>query len=138
MSCGCDDKKEQYGQVRLDWGPSPLGGEHDMGGCPSSSVIDGPTPEEQARVAYSKRNMEQRAGNNPFMFEQCPDRLRYAIGTGCMNPSCNCFNCQGNCKCGAESFVGGSFMGHDLKFWLIVGVVAYFVYIYMSKRKLFK
>lgn len=136
MSCGCD-KKEQYGPVRLDWGVYPLGSHQDMGGCPDGGIADGPTPDELARVAYAKRNMEQRGGNNPYQFEACPERLRYEVGTGCMNPGCMCHNCQGDCKCTKQGGLMegfGMLMGHDLKFWLIAAVVAYLVYTYMSKK----
>ena len=139
MSCGCNsNKKEQYGQVRLDWGSAPMDESHDMGGCPATGIPEGPTPEEVARVSHYKKNMEQRGGNNPYEFENCPSRLRYEVGTGCMNPQCMCHNCQGDCKCNkglTEGFIGRvMIMGHDLKFWAVTVLVAYLVYKYMSKK----
>lgn len=132
----CAHKKEQYGPVRLDWGVSPLGEHHDMGGCPATGAPEGPTAHEVARVAHYKRNMEQRGGNNPYEFEKCPERLRYEVGTGCMNPGCMCHNCQGDCKCNKQGGLveGFQVMGQSLQFWLVAALVAYLVYTYMSKK----
>lgn len=143
MSCASGNcgKKEQYGPVRLDWGVYPMGEQYDMGGCHAGAgdggdMMHGPSHEEEARVAHYKHNMEQRGGNNPYQFEACPERLRYEVGTGCMNPGCMCHNCQGDCKCTRQGRLteGFSVLGHDLKFWLIAGLVAYLVYHFMSKK----
>lgn len=135
MSCHL---KEKYGPVRLDWGMMPIAASNDLGGCPSG-VADAPTADAQdhARVAHYKRNMEQRGGNNPYQFEQCPERLRYEVGTGCMNPGCMCKNCHGDCKCTKQGGLveGFSLLGRDLKFWLVAAVVAFIVYKYLNGKK---
>ena len=136
MSCGCG-KKEQYGPDRLDWGVFPISEHHDAGGCPADGgELGTPAEGDVARVAHYKRNMEQRGGNNPYQFEECPDRLRYEVGTGCMNPGCMCHNCQGDCKCTKQGKLvkGFTILGKDLKFWLVAIVVAWLVYYYMSKK----
>ena len=130
-------KRENYGAVLLDWGSYPLGEQQDMGGCPADHPAEAASPDDLARVAHYKRNMEQRAGNNPYQFEACPERLRYEVGTGCMNPGCMCHNCQGDCKCTKQGRLveGFTVMGQDLKFWLIAGVVGLLVYKYLSKKQ---
>ena len=94
-------KKENYGRVRLDWGQYPLEAQADMGGCYGDEGLALPPVDEEAaqRRSHYLANMSQRAGNNPHQFENCPERLKYEVGTGCMNPACMCQNCQGNCMC---------------------------------------
>jgi len=132
MSC----KREAYGPVRLDWGVYPLGEQYDDGGCPAGGRIDRPSASQRARVAHYKHNMEQRGGNNPYEFEACPQRLRYEVGTGCMNPGCMCHNCQGDCKCTKQGGLveGFSVLGKDMKFWIVAIAVAYLFYYYMMKK----
>jgi hypothetical protein len=135
-------KKENYGNVYLDWGNYPMGAHHDMGGCPATAAPPLADAEDVARAAHAHATAEQRGGNNPYQFESCPERLRYEIGTGCMNPACHCKNCQGDCKCGAggsivEGFGGNiTILGHDLRFWLIAVGVAALVYMLMSGKPL--
>ncbi len=98
-----NNKKEQmehYGPVELDWGVYPEGLQNDAGGfwgeeCIAPKVL----AEDAERAAYYKRNMEQRGGNNAYLYEVNPRRLRYAYGAGCMNPNCHCHKCQGPCFC---------------------------------------
>ena len=132
MSC----KREQYGPIRMDWGVYPLGEQHDDGGCPAEGKFDQVTASQRARVAQSKHNMEMRGGNNPYEFEACPKRLRYEVGTGCMNPGCMCHNCQGDCKCTKQGGLveGFSVLGKDMKFWIVAIAAAYLFYYYMSKK----
>lgn len=134
-------KREHYGAVRLDWGTYPLGTHHDAGGCPVDQPAELARPDELARVAHYKRNMEQRGGNNPYQFEGCPERLRYEVGTGCMNPACMCRNCHGDCKCNknvVEGFGDMTILGRDLKFWLIAGAVAFLTYRLLGGKKMRK
>lgn len=135
---------ENYGMVPLDWGTYPMGLQHDSGGCPAPGAAASPaSPEELARVAQRQANTSMRGGNNPYQFEKCPSQLRYEIGTGCMNPACQCQNCQGDCKCtkgGAivEGFLGGMLGGQSPQFWLVAVIVAVLVYMYLNgkpKRK---
>ena len=131
-------KRENYGAVLLDWGSYPLGEQQDMGGCPADHPAEAASPDDLARVAHYKRNMEQRAGNNPYQFESCPDRLRYEVGTGCMNPGCMCHNCHGDCKCTKQGALVEGFngiFGMDLKSLLIVGVVGYLTYTLFTGKK---
>lgn len=132
--------EEHYGPARLDWGTYPLGIEHDMGGCAGERhAFDEVDAGDARRLAHSKKTMEERGGNNPYAFESCPERLRYAIGTGCMNPACHCYNCHGDCKCGANGAIveGFAVAGRDWKFWAVALLVAWIVYKYMGGKKLF-
>lgn len=60
--------------------------------------------DEIARVAERTIHMEQRAGNNPFVFEEVPKYAQpgFVVGTGCMNAECHCKNCHGDCMCQAH------------------------------------
>lgn len=137
-------KKENYGRVRLDWGQYPIHELNDMGGChgDEGSALPDVDPQAAARTAHAMQNMTQRGGNNPYQFENCPERLKYEVGTGCMNPACHCPNCQGDCHCAAgmahkskmlqalkaKMSAGPRLMGKPVTFWLVVGVLAYLLY----------
>jgi len=102
--------REGYGSENLEWGVYPVGLEFDAGGsCDEASIAPAAVAADVARGVYYKRNMEQRANNNPYLYEAVPQRLRYAYGTGCMNPDCKCQNCQGSCMCGGAKR-GAGFM----------------------------
>jgi len=96
--------REGYGAENLEWGVYPVGLEFDAGGsCDEACIAPAAVAADVARGNYYKRNMEQRGNNNPYLYETVPQRLRYAYGTGCMNPDCKCQNCQGSCMCGAAA-----------------------------------
>lgn len=133
--------RENYGMVDLDWGSYPLGEHLDMGGCGADQGAAVADAADAARAAYAQKTQEERGGNNPYDFEECPSRLRYEIGTGCMNPACHCKNCHGSCACGSDGvLVEGfgldtMFLGRDLKFWAVALLVAYVVYCMLNKKK---
>jgi hypothetical protein len=87
---------------QLNWGIYPQGLEYDAGGetaCGEEGIAPKVIAADAERAAYAKRNMEERGGNNAYLYETTPKRLRYAYGVGCMNPECKCHNCQGSCSC---------------------------------------
>lgn len=67
-----------------------------------------PSDAEDRRARCVQLRAVQRGGNNPHQFECCPEKK--IVGTGCMNPSCNCKDCQGDCVCatGGEQVEGFS------------------------------
>lgn len=136
MSC-CGQKKENYGDVKLDWGVYPMGLEYDGGGCAGDEGAPLADSANAARAANAQRNIEQRGTNNAFQYEACPERLRYAVGTGCMNPMCKCPNCQGDCKCMRP---GMMMMGrkHGLLFWVLVIVAIWLFYTQVYKKGLLR
>lgn len=122
MSCGCGNK-EEYGDVKLDWGVYPIGLQYDDGGCEGDDGAPLADGQSIDRAMASKRNTQQRGGNNAYKFESTPVPLQYAIGTGCMNPMCKCPNCQGDCKC-MKMFTGR----HGIMFWAILVIGGWLLY----------
>lgn len=123
----CCGKKEQYGNVDLDWGVYPMGLQYDDGGCSGDSYAPPADSGTANRAAMSLRNMQQRGSNNAYQYEDVPERLQYAVGTGCMNSMCKCPNCQGDCKC-MRGMMKQGFAGHGWLFWLVVLVAVWLLY----------
>lgn len=147
------DLIEKYGNPRLVWGYYPLSADYNSGGCVGGCGPASPANAMAvARGAASKKNMEQRGGNNAFQFEQHPGYTQHEVGTGCYNPNCHCPNCQGNCICDKKGGLlslntrdplallsglggNGSNGSNDVFTWLGMIAVAYFAYNLFFKRR---
>lgn len=87
----------------------PIHLSYDVGGCQypqDCGEVPLPTDQEERRARCNLIRSVERGGNNPNDFECCPQKK--IVGTGCMNPSCNCKDCQGDCVCevGGEQIEG--------------------------------
>ncbi len=122
MGFGCDaslpmpnatnvgrELKEGYGDPHLHHGYYEDSSDYNTGGCNFEPHTGPATCDDIARANERKTNMEQRAGNNPFVFEEIPKFAHqgFVVGTGCMNPECHCKNCQGDCLCQQDGMVQG-------------------------------
>jgi hypothetical protein len=80
----------------------PIHLSYDVGGCQypeDCGELSLPSDQEDRRARCSQLRAVQRGGNNPNEWECCPQKK--IVGTGCMNSSCNCKDCQGDCVCEA-------------------------------------
>lgn len=112
----------------------------DNGGCPGSHTLQSWTDGQTDAALYEQRkSMEQRGGNNPYQFKQCPDSVTSLVGTGCMNPACRCASCHGDCTCDspqlAEGFCGAEVLGMGLGKWVLLAVAAWIAYDYFKKMR---
>ena len=125
---------EGYGDPHLHPGDYPDSSAYNTGGCMMEPHMGAASCDDVARANERKKHMEQRAGNNPFVYEDIPKYAQqgFIVGTGCMNPGCHCKNCQGDCYCGAnmqglQSYIP-AFTNNYLLNLLIFALIAYFLY----------
>lgn len=54
----------------------------------------------------------------------------------CLNPNCNCPECDGDCVCGRKKSIGRFLAQKDWKFWLVILVGVLVTVAVIRKRKL--
>lgn len=98
---GTEGLVEHYGSPKLNIGYFPEDAAHQLGGCMGAGPALPASSLEKARITERKLRMEQRAGNNPFEFEEIPlyAKQGYVTGVGCMSPGCHCKDCHYDCLC---------------------------------------
>lgn len=132
---GINYKKEHYGPVHLGVGDYPIAHNLDNGGCADGACARPISAAEKAKAQCAQKMVNERSGNNPYEFHLNKPALNY--GTGCMNPSCQCPTCQGDCVCArrVEHFGFNDFFADkDWTFWIITFVVAYLMYYFLKTR----
>lgn len=145
------DIKETYGDPHLHPGIYEDHTVYNENGCMYEPRVGDASCDDHARADERQRLMEQRAGNNPYVYEEIPmyAKTGYTTGTGCMNPDCECLNCQGMCMCGANDgmvmslfnkihstfmmFVP-SFTSNHLLNMILTIMIVYFVYKKLLKK----
>lgn len=140
---------EKYGNPYLEWGYYPISADYNSGGCVGNcGAAQIATDADAARGAANDMAMVQRGGNNAFNFRQHPGYTQHVVGTGCYNPKCHCYNCQGDCVCDDQyNFVAhsprdpiqaiqGFTEGVEHAFtWIGFIAIAYFAYKLLFKKR---
>jgi len=129
---GADYKvlSENYGPVELSYGGYPYCSDGGVN-CSSDRVATPASADQMERAANALRSSVERGGNNSLVFQTCPQKK--IVGTGCMNPMCECPNCQGDCVCGRSLEAFGA--SRDSYWWIGVVLMAFIVYYLMSSGK---
>lgn len=99
---------ETYGDPHLHPGIYEDGSAYNSEGCILEPSVSAATCDDILRAKERKAHMEQRAGNNPFDFQEIPKYAQkgFIVGTGCMNSACHCKNCHGDCLCEVDESSG--------------------------------